>query len=131
MTRKKPNEPKKPMGGARPGAGRKPVISPSIKADLRSEAQKYRVLALATLANIARNVKSPPAARVAAASNLLDRGYGKPVQYVDAHVETVGNVGVYKVTRDKAFELQLAEKGVTLTPDDEDYDTSEAVEEAF
>lgn len=119
------------MGGARPGAGRKPVIPPNVKADLRSEAQKYRVLALATLANIARNVKNPPAARVTAASNLLDRGYGKPVQYVDAHVETVGNVGVYRVTRDEAFARQLAEKGIPLTPDEEDYDTSEAPEEAF
>jgi hypothetical protein len=35
-------------------------------------------VAVGTLAAIMKNAKSPPAARVAAANALLDRGYGRP-----------------------------------------------------
>lgn len=36
--------------------------------------------AVNTLSNIMHDEKAPPAARVAAANALLDRGYGKPTQ---------------------------------------------------
>jgi hypothetical protein len=39
-----------------------------------------------TLADVMANPKAPPAARVAAASAILDRGYGKPPQTVDANL---------------------------------------------
>ena len=48
--------------------------------DLRSLARAHTVSAIATLALIMRQKKGPPAARVAAAVALLDRGWGKPVQ---------------------------------------------------
>jgi len=32
------------------------------------------------------DMKAPPAARVGAATAILDRGYGKPPQTIDAHV---------------------------------------------
>ncbi|MGO9332298.1 MAG: hypothetical protein ACLQJ0_29885 [Steroidobacteraceae bacterium] len=35
-------------------------------------------MAIGTLVAITKNAKSPPAARVAAANALLDRGYGRP-----------------------------------------------------
>jgi hypothetical protein len=37
---------------------------------------------MATLARIAADTKAPPAAQVAAACALLDRGWGKPLQMV-------------------------------------------------
>jgi hypothetical protein len=46
-------------------------------------ARTYTNEAVETLAEIMRNEKSPPAARVAAANGLLDRGYGKPPQALE------------------------------------------------
>src|SRR5581483_9220325 len=48
--------------------------------DARSLARSYTSLAVATLAAIARSPRCPPAARVAASTALLDRGWGKPLQ---------------------------------------------------
>ena len=39
--------------------------------------------AINTLSNIMHDEKAPPAARVAAANALLDRGYGKPTQPIE------------------------------------------------
>jgi hypothetical protein len=39
-----------------------------------------------------RNPKAPAAARIAAASALLDRGYGRPLQTVDASNTNVNYV---------------------------------------
>jgi hypothetical protein len=44
-------------------------------------------IALKTLKSVMLNPKSPPAARVAAASAILDRGYGKPTQQMEAKVD--------------------------------------------
>jgi hypothetical protein len=44
-------------------------------------------VALETLRSVMINPKSPPAARVAAASAILDRGYGKPTQQIEAEVD--------------------------------------------
>jgi hypothetical protein len=46
--------------------------------------RKYTSEAIKTLATIMRNAKAPPAARTAAASALLDRGYGRPAQAIEA-----------------------------------------------
>lgn len=48
--------------------------------DLRSLARSYTETAVRTLASIMNMSDAPPAARVAAASHLLDRGWGKPEQ---------------------------------------------------
>lgn len=73
-----------------PNAGRKAGIPNKAKAELRDLAQVYTTEALSTLADIMRNGKQEPA-RVAAANCLLDRGYGKPIQSIDAthRIETV------------------------------------------
>jgi hypothetical protein len=46
-------------------------------------ARKHTADAIKTLATIMRNAKAPPAARTAAASALLDRGYGRPAQTIE------------------------------------------------
>jgi len=70
-------------GGARPGAGRPPGsvnrATAQARARLSELASAYSEAALETLADIARNGESENA-RVSAATALLDRAYGKPVQ---------------------------------------------------
>ncbi|MCC7060792.1 MAG: hypothetical protein IT508_11230 [Burkholderiaceae bacterium] len=50
--------------------------------DIRSLARSHTETALKTLAGIMEQPDAPPAARVAAANSLLDRGWGKPVQAI-------------------------------------------------
>ena len=49
--------------------------------DIRSLARSYTQNAVRVLAGIMRTTDAPPAARVAAATALLDRGWGKPDQH--------------------------------------------------
>jgi hypothetical protein len=51
-----------------------------VPADLRSLARAHTEAAVQTLAGIMRHPNSPPSARVRAATVLLDRGWGRPVQ---------------------------------------------------
>jgi hypothetical protein len=50
--------------------------------DIRSLARSHTESALKVLAGIMNEPEAPPAARVAAANSLLDRGWGKPTQPV-------------------------------------------------
>jgi hypothetical protein len=54
--------------------------------DIRSLARSYTESAIKTLAGIMQQPEAPPAARVSAATALLDRGWGKPSQTVDMTV---------------------------------------------
>lgn len=67
-----------PVGGARPGAGRKPGVVSAAKRELQSMAKDHAERALQVLAEVMESAESD-AARVAAANAILDRGYGKPV----------------------------------------------------
>lgn len=49
-------------------------------------ARSHTEMALRTLAHIAKEPKAPPAARVAAAAVLLDRGWGKAVQRIEGEL---------------------------------------------
>jgi hypothetical protein len=60
----------------------------SIPVDIRSLCRAYTAEAIRHLAAIARQPEYPPAARVAACTALLDRGWGRPVQ---AHVGLEGD----------------------------------------
>jgi len=71
-----------------PGKGRpfqkgisgNPGGRPKVSGDVQELARQKSPEAITTLANIMDDEKAPPAARVAAANALLDRGYGKPTQ---------------------------------------------------
>ena len=63
--------------------GRPRGVSRSELADVRALAKTYGASAIETLASIMESANSPPAARVAAATAILDRGYGKPQQKMD------------------------------------------------
>ena len=54
--------------------------------DIRSLARSHTDTAIKTLAGIMQQTDAPPAARVSAATALLDRGWGKPAQVMDMTV---------------------------------------------
>jgi len=54
--------------------------------DVRLLAREWTPDSIKTLANIMNDVAAPPASRVAAANSLLDRGWGKPAQAIEATV---------------------------------------------
>lgn len=53
---------------------------------LKELARQHTVAAVETLATIMKSKTATSTARVSAASALLDRGYGKPTQTIDANV---------------------------------------------
>lgn len=76
-------------GGIRPGSGRpKGSVSEARKAQLKAEATLRELAAehtedaLQTLVSLYKDTATPPAARVAAIKEILDRGHGKPPQTV-------------------------------------------------
>jgi hypothetical protein len=75
----KNNQRAKPAkGGARPGAGRKKGEPNKATGSLRDLARQYTTKALKALVTVLEDEEQPAAARVSAASAILDRGYGKP-----------------------------------------------------
>jgi hypothetical protein len=56
--------------------------------EVQELARQYTDEALKTLVAIMRNKKAPPAARAMASNAILDRGYGKPAQTMNANVKT-------------------------------------------
>jgi hypothetical protein len=76
-------KPEKSHGGARKGAGRKPGIVSQAKLTFAEAARKHADAALKTLADIAKDPKAPPAARVSAANAIIDRAHGRPMSAVE------------------------------------------------
>ena len=81
------------VGGARPGAGRKPGVVSQAKRDLADKAKEYADFALSVLVDVARNGEVE-AARVSASNAILDRGYGRPFQSVQLTGKDEGPVQV-------------------------------------
>lgn len=79
--------------------GRSPRIGPNGETAAQL-ARMHTPEAIATLAEVNNNPKAPAIARVAAANALLDRGWGKPTEYVelDASVKNDG-VPVIQIIR--------------------------------
>lgn len=75
-----------------PGQSGNPGGRPRILRDVQALARVHTSGAIETLATVMNDENGPPAARVAAAQALLDRGWGRPVQ---AHTgEFAGSVNV-------------------------------------
>jgi hypothetical protein len=55
--------------------------------DVADAARELTVDAINTLADIMKNQNAPAAARISAATALLDRGYGKPPQAIEIGVQ--------------------------------------------
>lgn len=70
------------MAGSRPGerrGGRQRGVPNKATREIKALAQKHGPAAIATLARLAKSADSD-AAKIAAAKELLDRGYGKATQ---------------------------------------------------
>jgi hypothetical protein len=74
--------PKKKVGGARPGAGRPKGRKNLLSAELKELAQSHGQAALETIVSVMLTGESG-SIRLAAAKELLDRGYGKPLQQTE------------------------------------------------
>ncbi len=74
-------------GGARPGAGRpkgaKNKLNEATKQSLWELAMQAAPDALQTLIEVSKDRTAPPAARISAATSILDRALGKPKQAVE------------------------------------------------
>lgn len=68
-------------GGKREGAGRPPGVPNKATAEIKELAREYTVEALEALVGVLRD--GGDAAKVSAAKELLDRGYGKARQPID------------------------------------------------
>lgn len=72
-----------------PGQSGNPGGRPKVIGELRDLARIHTLEALETLTEIMKDKGAPPAARVAAVSHILDRGYGKPTQTISATVQNI------------------------------------------
>jgi hypothetical protein len=71
-----------------------------IKADVKALAQEQGPEAIAQLTAIMKDASAPYAARVSAATALLDRGYGKPAQTMDVNANISATI-----TRESARDI--------------------------
>lgn len=66
----------------KPGQSGNPGGRPKIPQDVKEMARGLSPKAIETLGEIMQDKGAPPAARVSAASTILDRGYGKAPQHI-------------------------------------------------
>ena len=66
------------------GKSGNPGGRPKVVGEIQELARGYTREAIDTLAAIMRSKKAPAAARAAAANSIIDRGYGRPAQTVQA-----------------------------------------------
>jgi hypothetical protein len=80
------------------GVSPNPGGRPKAVGHLRELARKHTAEAVGTLLAVMMNSKSPPAARVAAASAMLDRGHGRPgppsVRFILPLIKSAGDAAV-------------------------------------
>jgi Family of unknown function (DUF5681) len=65
------------------GKSGNPGGRPKVVGEVQALAREYTKEAVETLRDIMLDKKAPPAARVAAANSILDRGYGRPSQTIN------------------------------------------------
>ena len=68
------------------GQSGNPGGRPSGLGEIREIARKHTDEAIQVLVMVMSDVKAAPAARVGAATALLDRGWGRPAQTIDANI---------------------------------------------
>jgi len=83
---------KKGRSGNPGGRARMPV-------DMRELVKANTAEAVAVLLEVMKNKKAPDSARVNAANSILDRGWGRPTQSVEADVTTGLSPDLLKVLR--------------------------------
>ena len=74
--------------------------------DLREAAQQFTADALQTLVDVMKDDGQPAAARISAATAILDRGHGKPQMHTET---TISNANAPTQIELVAFESNLSE----------------------
>ena len=92
------------MGGYREGAGRPKGAKNKATLELKGLAQQHTEDALKTLVEIMLSAESSAQARVAAANSVLDRGFGKPHQSIEAEI-----TGTVADITDEELDKRIAE----------------------
>ena len=82
------------------GVSGNPGGRPAILKEVQGLARTHTSESIGTLAEIMRSKKAPAQARVAAASAILDRGFGKPPQSVDMEGAQALIVNILKFSDD-------------------------------
>jgi hypothetical protein len=77
-----------PRGRWLPGIAPNPTGRPKIVHQVQDLARAHTPAAIATLVEICGNKKAHPSARVAAATAILDRGWGRPHQSLHVEAQT-------------------------------------------
>lgn len=85
------------------GQSGNPGGRPKVVGEVQELAREHTTQAIQTLVDIMSSADAPPAARVAAANAVLDRGYGKPPQHIS------GETSMSYVMRSPAVEETLEE----------------------
>jgi len=107
------------------GQSGNPGGRPKVIGDLQEQARQWAPEALEALREVATSKDAPPSARVSAAVALLDRGYGKPAQSIDAKVSNEPSTAqlhlqALKELADRAKEHKAArdaqDKMIDVTP---------------
>jgi hypothetical protein len=88
----------RPKGLPRTG-GRAKGTPNKATVEIKALAQQHGPDAISTLVSIMKAAKQPPASRVAAAKELLDRGYGKAVQGVEVSGPNGSPVAFQRIER--------------------------------
>ncbi len=84
------------VGGKRPGAGRPKGAVNKATADIKAIAQQYGEQAMSTLFDIMLSSENDTA-RIAAAKEIIDRGYGKAKQQLEAEIS--GGMSIQSIVR--------------------------------
>ncbi len=74
------------------GQSGNPGGKPRELVEVQRAAREHTLVALNTLVEVASNSRAAHAARVSAATALLDRGWGRPAQQVDLNASVEGSL---------------------------------------
>lgn len=85
------------------GISGNPGGRPKKNDDLVQAARSQTLVALDTLATIMANKRAPAAARVAAAREILDRGWGRPTQDVRLEAELTATINTQAFIRPSTY----------------------------
>ncbi len=62
--------------------------------DVRDAARQHTLAAVETLVSVMEDLEAPHSARVAASNGILDRGYGKAVQHIEAEISVYDSLSL-------------------------------------